>query len=251
MKAIEIEAWINQVLTPENYRDYGPNGLQLANSARPITKLALAVSASLEAIEKAAQAQADAILVHHGIFWDGQRQTIQGPQYHKIQRLIEADMALFAYHLPLDNHPLLGNNAQLALKLGLKDQRQILSEGGQFSGVMAQAGGITPQELQEKAKQLLNRQPLLLEFGTQDIQQVAIVTGGGQKYFEQALAEGADAFITGESSEFNYGQAQEHRANFLACGHYATERFGVQALGEQLSRETGIEHQFIDCENPI
>ena len=252
MKAIELAQQINQWLEPHKVKDYCPNGLQLENSGKAIRKIALAVSATLEVITKAKEINAQALIVHHGLFWDHEGvKGIQGTQYQKIKELIQGDIALFAYHLPLDFHHQLGNNIQLAQALGLFDIQGILEEPGYPQGVMGRVQDWSFAELKEKLTKLLGREPLGIQAGPTQIQQIALVTGGGQKYFTSALACGAQAFITGEASEFIYGEAQENQAHFFAAGHYATEQFGIQALGNKICAQGQLECVFIPTENPI
>ncbi len=252
MNCNELTGLLDQWLQPHRFDYYGPNGLQVENSGQPIQKIALAVSATLEVITEAKNQQAQALLVHHGLFWDGgQAAPLRGTQYQKIKALIQQDIALIAYHLPLDFHPQWGNNIQLGQALGLTEIQGILPQQDYHQGVMGRAPGWSFTELSNKLTDLLGRSPLGLNLGPGQIEQIAIVTGGGQKYFRQALSFGAQAFITGEASEFIYGQAQEEKAHFFAAGHYATERFGILALGKKLQAEQGLACFFIPTQNPI
>ena len=249
MIAAQLEKLLHGWLQPENFQDYCPNGLQL-DSSRDIKKIALAVSITSEVIKKAAQQKADAILCHHGLFWEGADQRLIGPQYERVKELVKNDIALLAYHLPLDYHPELGNSVELAKVLGFSDFTLTAPSSKIPNLLIANAGGITAPELEERVNQKLNRAPLMLPFGPTKIQKIGIMTGGAQKYFPKTAGLGIDCYLTGEGSEQNFAEAQELEMHFCSAGHYATEKFGVQALGERLS-QIGLECFFIPSENPI
>jgi dinuclear metal center YbgI/SA1388 family protein len=238
------------VLQPETFRDYGPNGLQV--EGRPLVrKLVTGVTASLALIEAAIGAQADAVLVHHGLFWRGQDGRVTGWMKQRLSRLLAHDINLFAYHLPLDAHPVLGNNAQLARVLGIT---LLPIEQGRFGeqslGFLGQWPMGSAQALADHVALVLGRPVTLVSEPNRRIERIALCTGGAQSYFEPAIAAGADAFITGEISEPQAHYARESGVAYIACGHHASERYGVQALGAAIAGQFGLEHLFIDIPNP-
>jgi dinuclear metal center YbgI/SA1388 family protein len=243
----DLDAHLNQLLAVERFRDYGPNGLQV--EGRPeIRRLVTGVTASLAMIEAAVAAGADALLVHHGLFWRGQDGRVTGWMKSRLQALLEAEINLFAYHLPLDAQPAFGNNAQLGARIGLTADARF---GEQDLGFIGEASALKSTEALSKAlNDALGRAPLVVPGDGRGLRRIAWCTGGAQGYFEAAIAAGADAFVTGEISEPQTHYARETGVAFLACGHHATERYGVQALGEHLAREFGLEHRFIEIDNP-
>ncbi|MEK8049964.1 Nif3-like dinuclear metal center hexameric protein [Ideonella sp. DXS22W] len=245
-----LESHLAALLGVDRFRDYGPNGLQVEGRA-PVRKLVSGVTASLAFIEAAIAEGADALLVHHGLFWRGQDGRVTGWMRQRLGRLLAADVSLFAYHLPLDAHAELGNNAQLGARLGLVADGRF---GEQDLGFIGPAADLPDAAaLATRAATALGplaRAPVLLPGDGRPLKRVAWCTGGAQGYFEAAIAAGADAFITGELSEPQAHIARETGAAFLACGHHATERYGVQALGEHLAREFGLAHRFIEIDNP-
>ncbi len=244
----EIDAYLRETLAVDRFKDYGPNGLQVEGRAQ-VQRLVCGVTASLALIEAAIAAQADALLVHHGLFWRGHDGRLTGWLRQRVARLIESGINLYAYHLPLDAHPQLGNNAQLGLRLGLQIDGRF---GDQDLGALATPaeGAWSVNTLSTRLAQALQREPLLLPGDGRPVRRVAWCTGGAQSYFEAAIAAGADAFITGEISEPQAHLARETGVAFLACGHHATERFGVQAVAADLARQFGLQQQFIDIDNP-
>lgn len=244
----EVEQYLSSLLSVERFKDYGPNGLQV-QGRDVIETLVTGVTASLELIEAAIAQRADAVLVHHGLFWRGQDGRLTGWLRQRVARLIAHDINLLAYHLPLDAHPVWGNNAQLGLRLGLSCQSTF---GDQDLGFVGSAGTWRSQsQLAQGVEHALGRPVLLLPGDGRTLQRVAWCTGGAQGYFEDAIAAGADAFITGEASEPQAHLARETGVAFLACGHHATERFGVSALGEHLAQHFGLTHLFLDMPNPV
>ena len=243
----EIESHLAGLLSVDRFKDYGPNGLQV-EGREAVLRLVSGVTASLALIEAAAAAQADAILVHHGLFWRGQDGRITGWLRQRLGLLLARGISLFAYHLPLDAHPELGNNAQLGLRLGLVADGRF---GEQELGFVGPApGGTDAAMLAQRIGSALGRTPLLLAGDGRPLRRVAWCSGGAQGYFEAAIAAGADAFITGEVSEPQAHIARETGVAFLACGHHATERYGAPAVGEHLARRFGLHHQFIEIDNP-
>lgn len=243
----ELSTQLQALLEADRFRDYGPNGLQV--EGRPeIHKLVSGVTASLALIEAAAQAEADALLVHHGLFWRGQDGRITGWMKRRLQLLLAHEINLYAYHLPLDAHPEWGNNAQLGLKLKLTADGRFGDQDLGFLGTPAQP--LTLAALTALLQYRLGRAPVVVEGDGRPIRRVAWCTGGAQGYFEAAIAAGADAFLTGEISEPQAHYARETGVAYFACGHHATERFGASALGTAVAERFGLEHQFIDIDNP-
>lgn len=248
---------LNALLQPERFKDYCHNGLQV-EGRREVATLISGVTASLALIEAAIEARADAILVHHGLFWRGFDGQITGWMRKRLALLLEHHINLWAYHLPLDAHPEWGNNAQLAMRLGLQaldgpDARfgeTGLGWMGRVRSDLAVPDLHSPQGLAAHIESVLNHRVTVIEGDGRPLQRVAWCTGGAQGYFEAAIAAGADAFLTGEISEPQAHYARECGVAFLACGHHASERYGVQAVGAHIASQFGMSHQFIDIDNP-
>jgi dinuclear metal center YbgI/SA1388 family protein len=240
----------NILLQPARFKDYGPNGLQVEGKAQ-VKHLVSGVTASRALIEAAIEAKADAIFVHHGLFWRGQDGSVTGWMKQRLALLLAHDINLLAYHLPLDAHPELGNNAQLGQRLGLAVQGTF---GDQDLGLWGErADGQTfasVDDLTHTLTQVLQRSPLVVSGVNRPIRRIAWCTGGAQGFFEAAIAAGADAFITGEISEPQAHLARETDVAFLACGHHATERYGAPAVAAHVAAQLGLTHQFIDIDNP-
>jgi dinuclear metal center YbgI/SA1388 family protein len=241
------------LLQPARFKDYGPNGLQVEGRLR-IGKIVSGVTASRALIEAAIEAQADAIFVHHGLFWQSQDGCVTGWMKQRLALLLAHDINLFAYHLPLDAHPVWGNNAQLGLQLGLKASARFGEQDLGFLGVRADGGQFaSAAALADHVKTVLDRSFVYLVQAAGvvgAVKNIAWCTGGGQGYFEAAIAAGAEAFITGEISEPQAHYAREMGVAFIACGHHASERFGAPALAGHVAAELGLTHQFIDIDNP-
>lgn len=236
---------LNGLLQPHLFEDYCPNGLQVEGKAQ-IATLVTGVTASQALIEAAIENNADAILVHHGYFWKNENPTITGMKQRRIKRLLEKEINLFAYHLPLDAHPHLGNNIQLAKKLNI-------TVTGEFAGLGLVGKLNRPmnaREFSDIIHQQLKREPLYILGGDHLIENVAWCTGAAQSFFEKTISLNIDAFLTGEVSEPTTHIARENNIHFFAAGHHATERYGVQAVGEHLVQTLGIVHLFIDIDNP-
>lgn len=241
-----LEEMLNGLLQPAGFKDYGPNGLQVEGRAT-VTRLVSGVTASLALIDAAIADGADAILVHHGLFWRGQDGRLTGWLRQRVARLLAHDINLFAYHLPLDAQPEFGNNAQLGQRLGLVADARFGEQQLGFSGPAADADlGV----FAERIADLLQRTPLVLPGDGRSLKRVAWCSGGAQGYFEAAIAAGADAFVTGEISEPQAHLARETGVAFLACGHHATERYGAPALGAHVAAQLGLVHRFIEIGNP-
>jgi len=248
--AAELERLCDDLLQAKRFADYCPNGLQV-EGGRQIYKLVTGVTASQALIDAAIAERADAILVHHGFFWKNEAAVIRGMKARRIGALLRNEVSLLAYHLPLDAHATLGNNAQLAARLGLQIDGN-LDDSGAVTGLVGHLA--TPMPASAFAKLLttsLARSPLVVADADREIRTIAWCTGAAQGYIEQAHARGVDAYLTGEVSEPTVHFARENGIAFFAAGHHATERYGVQAVGEYLAKATGIEHVFIDCDNPV
>ena len=240
----------NTLLQPERFRDYGPNGLQVEGSDQ-VRKIVSGVTASRALIEAAIDAKADAIFVHHGLFWRGQEGCVTGWMKQRLALLLAHDINLFAYHLPLDAHPELGNNAQLGLKLGLSTQGRFGEQDLGFIGESrAQPGYANAGALAQRLEKELNRPVTLVGQPEVAIKKIAWCTGGAQSYFEPAIAAGADVFITGEISEPQAHYARECGVAYIACGHHASERYGAPAVAGYIAAQLHLEHAFIDIPNP-
>ncbi len=238
------------LLQPEKFRDYGPNGLQVEGD-REVRLLVSGVTASRALIEAAIDADADAIFVHHGLFWRGQDGRVTGWMRERLRLLLAHGIHLFAYHLPLDAHPELGNNAQLARVLGLQTQGRFGEQDLGFWGSAAGARGwARPQALADHVATALNRVVTCVGDSDRPVRRVAWCSGGAQSYFEAAIAQGVDAFITGEISEPQAHLARETGVAFLACGHHATERYGAPAVAARVAQDLGVQHRFIEIDNP-
>lgn len=239
---------LDALLEPEKFKDYGPNGLQVEGD-REVRLLVSGVTASRALIEAAIEANADAILVHHGLFWRGQDGRVTGWMRERLRLLLAHGIHLFAYHLPLDAHAELGNNAQLGQVLGLRADGRFGEQSLGFIGQGDQAWA-TAQSLADHVAGVLGRQVTCVAGAERPIRRVAWCTGGAQGYFEAAMAAGADAFITGEISEPQAHLAREMGVAFLACGHHASERYGAAAVGARMAQDLGLVHRFIDIDNP-
>lgn len=244
----ELENHLNQLLEISRFHDYCPNGLQVEGH-HTIHTLVSGVTASLDLLQAAIAAKADAILVHHGYFWRGEDMRITGIKSRRIALLMSHTVNLFAYHLPLDVHPQFGNNALLGKKLGLIETGRFGDQDIAVRGEFTQA--TTLGALGEKISRTLLRKPMIIGDRNKSIRQIAWCTGAAQSYFEAAIRQGVDAFITGEISEQSVHAARESGVAFIAAGHHATERYGVQALGDHIAQKFGIRHQFIDIDNPV
>ncbi len=248
MRLVELDHYTRQLLDTSRFRDYCPNGLQVQGRSE-VRKIVTGVTASLALLEAAVAEGADAILVHHGWFWKNEAAPIVGVKHKRIKLLLDHDISLFGFHLPLDAHPELGNNAQLGKRLGFEIDEWIGEQG--LIAVGRLAAPLVLQTLERRVAETLGRAPLVIGGPDKTIARIAWCSGGAQGYFEQAAACGVDAYLTGEASEHNVHFARESGVAFIAAGHHATERYGIQALGEHLAAHFGLEHRFIDIPNPV
>ncbi|HYE70264.1 MAG TPA: Nif3-like dinuclear metal center hexameric protein [Aquabacterium sp.] len=243
----ELEVYLATLLAVDTFRDYGPNGLQVEGRAE-VRTLVSGVTASRALIDAAIERGADAVLVHHGLFWRGHDGRLTGWLRERVARLITHGINLFAYHLPLDAHAEWGNNVQLGRVLGLQADGCF---GEQQLGFIGPAGALADAErLAATVADRLGRTPVLVPGDGRPLSRIAWCTGGAQGYFESAIAAGADAFLTGEISEPQAHIARETGVAFLACGHHATERYGAPALAAHVAERFGLVHHFIDIPNP-
>jgi dinuclear metal center YbgI/SA1388 family protein len=238
----------DELLSVDGFNDYCPNGLQVAG-VRPVRLLVTGVTASQALLDAALEAGADAILVHHGWFWKGEAPCLVGIKGRRVRTLMVAGTALLAYHLPLDAHPELGNNRRLAEVLGIADARPAGADGLLWRGRLAAPCPVA--RLAQEVAERLGRRPLHLPGIDRPVQELAWCTGAAQRYIGEAHALGAELFISGEVSEQTAHEARELGIDYLAAGHHATERYGVQALGEHLARRFALQHHFIDIDNPV
>ncbi|MEM7482428.1 MAG: Nif3-like dinuclear metal center hexameric protein [Acidobacteriota bacterium] len=246
-----LVADLDVFLEADQGTDYCPNGLQVQGASK-IHKIVTGVSACRELFERAAAAGAQAVLVHHGVFWRGDPYPITGMQYGRIRALLAADLNLIAYHLPLDRHPEVGNNALAARALGLEDLEPFAFHDGLPTGFQGRfPEAITAEELVRRAKALYAQAPLHLGTGPDRVRTLGIVSGGAQRDLFKAIDEGLDAFLTGEVSEWVTNTARECGIHYLAAGHHATERIGIRTLGEWVAERYGVDVEFIDVPNPV
>lgn len=247
MKREELARYLDNLLDAARFRDYCPNGLQVEGRAE-IRRVVTGVTASQALVEAAIARQADALIVHHGWFWRGEDGRVTGFRHKRMKALLLADINLFGYHLPLDAHPELGNNAQLAQLLGWQASGRFGEQDIGWHGTL-----VAPQSLSELSANIgakLGRPPLAIGEAERRIERLAWCSGGAQGYFEQAIALGVDAFVSGEISEQTVHLARETGVAYLACGHHATERYGAAALAEHL-KGLGLEAEFVDIGNPV
>ena len=248
----EIIAFCDELLDVEGFADYGPNGLQVPGR-REVSRLATGVTANRRFLELAVEAGADMAIVHHGLFFGDGPSGLSEQLAKRLRVVLVAELSLAAYHLPLDAHPEIGNNALLCAELGLEpDGRPFGEVKGRPIGVVGIASeGIDPDELIRRTATLVGREPLVFSTGPDRVRTVGIVTGAGARALEEAAALGLDALITGEPAEHAMGDAEEAGVHFIAAGHYATETLGIRRLGNLLAERFGLDHRFIDVPNPV
>lgn len=248
MELTRILKATNELLTPQNFHDYAPNGLQV-QGRKEVKKIVTGVSACLDLIEAAKAKGADAIFVHHGWFWKREDPRITGIRYGRIAALLKADLSLVGYHLPLDAHPEIGNNALLGKAMGFTATGNFSEDNLGWIGTTGKP--MTVFEMAERLTTVLNRTPLVVGPMDKKICKAAWCTGAAQDMIEDAVAAGADCFISGEISERTTHIAREAGIAYFACGHHATERFGIRALGEWIQEHLGVEVEFVDIDNPV
>ncbi len=247
----EMETYLAELLEPAKFRDYCPNGLQVEGRST-IGRLVTGVTACQALIDAAIECDADAILVHHGYFWRGEDERIRGMKKRRLHSLLVHDISLFAYHLPLDAHYELGNNATLARLLGFETKAGLDADDPRSVGNVGRlASPMSIEGLLALIEQKLGRTPQHIGEPGVTVERIAWCTGGAQSYIEQAVAADVEVYLTGEISEPTVHTAREEGIHFIAAGHHATERYGVQAVGEHLAEKWGIEHRFIDIDNPV
>jgi dinuclear metal center YbgI/SA1388 family protein len=243
---------LDRVLEPASFSDYCPNGLQVEGRSE-VERVVTGVSASVELFERALAAGADLVITHHGLFWDGDDPRVIGAQRARLRLLLGSDVSLAAYHLPLDAHHALGNNALIASGIGAVIEQPLGLAAGRRVGCQARfdGDGVSAAELVQRIATLTAREPLAFLAGPERVRSVGIVSGGGASSVREAIDLELDAFITGEPAEWARALARESAIHFIAAGHHATETFGVRALGELLAREFGIEHSYVEIANPV
>jgi dinuclear metal center YbgI/SA1388 family protein len=247
----EIIAYLDDLLEIAAFTDYGPNGLQVPGAAE-VSRVVTGVSAQRELFERAAAAKAELVLCHHGLFWDFQSGAIGPAMRERLRILFDADISLAGYHLPLDAHHEVGNNALICAALGLERAEPFAEHKGRSIGFVGRsAEGIPFDELRARCAAAFEQEPFVWECGPEVVHSVAIVSGGAPGDLPDAIAAGVDAFLTGETAEHVMAEARENGVHFIAGGHYATERFGIRRLGELVAERFGVEHQFVEIPNPI
>lgn len=248
MNREELVEYLDRLLEPGKFRDYCPNGLQVEGRAE-VRRLVAGVTASQALLDAAVERGADAILVHHGYFWKGEDGRITGIRRQRLGTLLTYGINLLAYHLPLDAHPEFGNNAQLASRLGWLAEGNFGEQNIAWLGRLA--APCSAAELAVQIERTLGRVPLLIGEPNRAIKRIGWCSGGAQGYFEQAIALGVDAYVSGEISEQTVHLARESGVAYLACGHHASERYGVQALARHLTEQCGLACEFVDIDNPV
>jgi dinuclear metal center YbgI/SA1388 family protein len=248
MKLSALNTYLKEILQPARFNDYCPNGLQVEGRSE-VNKIVTGVTASQALLDEAVNRNADAILVHHGYFWRGEMSEIVGMKKRRIQTLLQHDINLFAYHLPLDAHPEFGNNVTLGKQLNLKVDKWL--DDKQMVAMATLPAPVPLADLCALIKTQLGRTPQLVAGSKTSIQTIAWCTGAAQQYIDIAIAADVDVFISGEISEQTVHAVRESNTAYIAAGHHATERYGVQALGEYLSEQLGLEHEFVDIDNPV
>jgi dinuclear metal center YbgI/SA1388 family protein len=247
-----IISGLDELLSPLDYRDLGPNGLQVPGP-RDVVRVMTGVSAQRELIERAVAEEAQLVLVHHGLFWDFEPTGLTPVLAERLRPLFKHDIALAAYHLPLDGHPELGNNAILAERLGCERHEAFAVRDGAAIGRVGTfpGDGVPARELFERVREVTARVPTVFDGGPDRVRRIGIVSGAGASFLEEAISLGLDAFLTGEPREHVMSLAREAGIHFIAAGHYATETFGIRALGDWLADRFGVEHLWVDIPNPV
>jgi dinuclear metal center YbgI/SA1388 family protein len=249
-KLAEITKYADHYLRIASFHDYCPNGLQVEGKQN-VVKLASAVTASLAVIEQAVEWGADCLIVHHGYFWKNERAQVVGMKKHRLQALLGADVSLLAYHLPLDAHPVVGNNAQIANRLSISELEPLQKTSKTSIGNVGMLDApLAIEEFVGRCAQILANEPTHIDSGPRQVQRIAWCTGGAQHMIDDAVERQADVYLTGEISEQTVHIARECNIHFIAAGHHATERYGVQAMSEHLADKFSLEHRYFDEINP-
>jgi dinuclear metal center YbgI/SA1388 family protein len=247
----EIIGFCDQLLEIDRFEDYGPNGLQIPGTSE-VERIATGVSAQLELFQRAIDAGAQMLLTHHGTFWDAQPSALTERLAARLRTALGANLSVAAYHLPLDAHAEIGNNALLCSGLGFEAAEKFADFKGMPIGIVGRSGeGVAPADLRAKVAELCGQEPLVFDAGPGVVHSIGIVSGAGTDSLQEAIGLGLDAFLTGEPSEWAMADSREGGIHFLAAGHYATETFGIRRLGELVAERFGLEHEFIDIPNPI
>jgi dinuclear metal center YbgI/SA1388 family protein len=248
----EIVGFCDELLEVGSWHDYGPNGLQVPGAAR-VSKLVTGVSAHRELLERAADADAQLLLVHHGLFWDFHPRALSEQMAERLRIALERRLSVAGYHLPLDAHPEIGNNALLCDRLGFEpDERSFAEVKGRAIGVVGRhPEGINAEALFDRVRDTCGREPLVFDAGPGTVRTIGIVSGAGASEIHAAIELGLDAFLTGEPAEHAMADAREGEIHFIAAGHYATETFGIRRLGELVAGRFELAHEFIDIPNPV
>jgi dinuclear metal center YbgI/SA1388 family protein len=247
----DLIAYMDDLLAPAEFADAGPNGLQVPGPER-VDAVVTGVSAHRELFERAAEAGAGLVVAHHGLFWDFHPRSLTPAMKERLRILFDNDIALAGYHLPLDAHPEVGNNALICQALGLTRGEPFGEAGGRPIGFVGRSEeGVPWEELRRRCTEAFGQEPFTWDAGPELVKSVGIVSGAAHSMLDEAIARGLDAFLTGEPAEHVMADAREGRTHFIAAGHYATERFGVRRLGELLAEEFGVEHRFVEVTNPI
>jgi dinuclear metal center YbgI/SA1388 family protein len=247
----EIVAFLDELLEIGSFADYGPNGLQVPG-AEEVSAVVTGVSAQLELFERAADAGAELVLCHHGLFWEFHPRALAPAMKAKLKVLFDADISLAGYHLPLDAHPEVGNNALICAALGLERAEPLAEHKGRSIGFVGRSpDGLPFGELRERCASVFGQEPFVWDAGPETVHRVGVVSGGAPGNFHEAIARGVDAYITGETAEHVMAEARENRVHFIAGGHYATETLGIRRLGELVAGRFGVDHVFVDIPNPI
>ena len=247
----EIIAYLDDLLEIDAFTDYGPNGLQVPGAAE-VSRVVTGVSAQRELFEQAAARGAELVLCHHGLFWDFQPRSMRPAMKERLRIVFDADISVAGYHLPLDAHPEVGNNALICAALGLERAEPFAEHKGRSIGFVGRSEeGVAFAELRARCVAVFDQEPFVWDCGPDLVHSVAIISGGAPGDFNGAIALGADAFLTGEAAEHVMADARENGVHFIAGGHYATERFGIRRLGELVAERFGVEHTFVEIPNPI
>jgi dinuclear metal center YbgI/SA1388 family protein len=246
-----IIAYLDELLEVDGFPDYGPNGLQVPG-AEEVSVVVTGVSAQRELFERAAAAGAQLVLCHHGLFWDFLPRAIGPAMKQRLRLVFDADISVAGYHLPLDAHPEVGNNALICAALGLERSEPFAEHKGRAIGFVGRSeAGIPFAELRERCAAAFEQDPFVFDCGPDVVHSVGVISGGAPGDLGAAIALGLDAFITGETAEHVMADARENGVHFIAGGHYATERFGIRRIGELVAERFGVEHQFVEIPNPI